>query len=111
MSLGVVLDQLGRVEEAEKLLRESFESSRQVQGPEHPSTLFIMNGLGALNIKLGRLDDADALLAPCIEAHRRLVGPNHADTLETQKLIDTVVSLRARAVEAKADAARGESKK
>ena len=45
-NLGFVLADLGRVDEAEKLIRQALESLRQVLGPEHPSTLYTTRELG-----------------------------------------------------------------
>ena len=86
-------------------MRESFESSRQVLGPEHPTTLLRMSTLGSLLSKLGRLDEAEKLLRPCLEAQRRVLGPNHRETLHTAAHLDAVVKQRSRPAEAKAPAA------
>ena len=90
-NLGFVLNDWDGSSEAEKLLHESFESSRQVLGPEHPTTLRTMSTLGALLIKLGRLDDAEKLLRPCLEAQRRILGPNHHETRHTAGHLDAFV--------------------
>ena len=94
-----MLNELGRVDEAEKLMRQTYESSRQVLGPEHPTTLFAMGTLGSVLTKLGRLDDAEKLLRPLLDTRRRMLGPNHPDTVRIAASLDALAKQRSRRTE------------
>ena len=65
---------MGRLEEAEALLRESFETRRRVLGPSDPATLSALDAIAAVLKAQGRLDEASALLSEAVEMRTALDG-------------------------------------
>ena len=61
----MLLQDMGRLQDAEPLLRESFDMRRSDPdlGPEHPKTKESLESLRSLLQALGRSEDAEALTA------------------------------------------------
>ncbi|KAK4220475.1 kinesin light chain 1, partial [Podospora fimiseda] len=58
-NLALVLDKLGKYEEAEKMHRQVLQLREKVLGKEHPHTLASMNNLALVLKKLGKYEEAD----------------------------------------------------
>ena len=60
---GVLLQEMGRLEDAEAILRESLDMRRSAPnlGPEHPKTKESLESLRSLLQTMGRSEDAEAL--------------------------------------------------
>ena len=54
---------------------------RKVLGPEHPETLWSMNGLASSYYRLGRSKEAARLYEEPLVIRRKVLGPEHPDTL------------------------------
>ncbi len=95
-NLGHVLNDLGRLEEAEPLIRESLELRSSVLGAEHPDTYGSMRSLGWLLRSRGQLDESERLLRAAFEGYRRALGANNPQTLTASSCLwDTVLRDRA----------------
>jgi tetratricopeptide (TPR) repeat protein len=67
----------GRIDEAERALREAVETGRQTLGEDHPYTLIFSGYLGGVLFEQGKHQEAIALLTPIESATReRLTGSN-----------------------------------
>ena len=62
-NLGSLLQDMGRLQDAEPLLRESLDMRRTMLGPEHPKVKESLESLRTLLQEMGRLEDAEALTA------------------------------------------------
>lgn len=80
-SLGDLLAELGRHEEAEALLSRALQLRRQTLGDTHPETLASVTALGNLYRVCRRLDEAEGLLRETLAVSQATLGPSHPDTL------------------------------
>lgn len=80
---GALLGFLDEPEQAEQLLREEFEGSRQVLGPEHPLTLGSLNNLASAIGDQGRHAEALELLQDVLAQERRVLGNSDSKTINT----------------------------
>jgi tetratricopeptide (TPR) repeat protein len=71
MDIGTSLTNLGRLDEAEKSLRDTLVVARKIYPPGHPTILVNMNNLAGLLLRTNKLDDADAVLTEALEAGRQ----------------------------------------
>jgi hypothetical protein len=79
---GTHMDQ-ERWEEAVELQVHVMNVRKRVLGPDHFSTLIIMNNLAVTYEKSGRGKEAEELLEHVIERRRVVLGEGHPDTLES----------------------------
>lgn len=82
--LSVVLQELGRLDDAEPFAREALDGYRSARGPEHPATLNAQTNFAMLLLDRGKREEARDLLASTFEAQTRALGPAHPQTLATQ---------------------------
>ena len=75
----LLLQDLGRLDEAELLCRECLEIERKTLGPEHPEVAISLNNLGKLLRSQGRLDEAEPLFRQSLEIRRKALRPEHAE--------------------------------
>ncbi len=80
-TIGRTYMSLGLYSEAERHLREALNLNRQIDRPEHPETLNVMNALVYSLREAGKRDEADNLCAQCLSASERALGPEHQETL------------------------------
>lgn len=78
---GLLLNDMGFYEQAEKLHAFVTEKSQRLLGEEHPGTLLAMSSLAATYQSQSRLGDAAALSIRVMESRKRVLGENHRDTL------------------------------
>ncbi len=83
-NLGMLLQDQGKLEEAEPLFREPLEARRETLGPRHPSTLASLNNLAMLLQDQGKLEEAEPLLREVAEGFRETLGPQHRNTLNSE---------------------------
>jgi tRNA A-37 threonylcarbamoyl transferase component Bud32/tetratricopeptide (TPR) repeat protein len=81
--LAVLLEQSGRPDPAEALLRDNLAASRRWLGPDDPITLEASARLGALLRAAGKLDEAEPLIRSALEGRRRVLQADHPDTLRS----------------------------
>ena len=92
-SLGNALVGLGRLAEAEALLRQCHDALFRILGPDHPRFLHTVAALSKVLEAQGRRE-RPTLLRSCLEAQRRTLGPDHADT-QTEKQLAALAAARA----------------
>ena len=80
-NLGSLLQEQGKLDEAEAYYREALEGRRLVLGSDHQVTLVSLNNMGLLLKNLGRLDEAETYFRVALEGHRRVLGDDHPKTL------------------------------
>jgi tetratricopeptide (TPR) repeat protein len=80
-NLASLLNDQGRLVEAEPLRREQLEAHRRKHGDEHPSTLGSINNLAILLKDQGKLGDAEPLYREALAGKRRTLGDEHPSTL------------------------------
>jgi tetratricopeptide (TPR) repeat protein len=75
-----VLTDEGRYAEAEQLFRQTLDAKRRTLGPQHPSTLNALDGLGRLLKKERRYPEAEKVYVEAFEGRERVLGAGHPDT-------------------------------
>lgn len=76
-NLGLLLQQRGRLAEAEPLLREALAYRREFFGDRHPETALTMNNLGMLLNAQGDVDGAEAIFTEVLAMCREFYGNDH----------------------------------
>lgn len=99
-SMGVLLQDQGKLSEAEPYFRDALEKSRRVLGQEHPSTLSAINNLGTLLKAQGRLDDAEPYYREALEKLRRVLGDEHPNTLTSISNLGSLLKAQGKLAEA-----------
>ncbi|GDY19395.1 hypothetical protein LBMAG56_07400 [Verrucomicrobiota bacterium] len=79
--LATLLKNLGRLAEAEPLVRHNLTICERVLGPDHVNTLSSLNRLAYLLTDRGDVSGAEALYRRALEGYERVLGPEHPDTL------------------------------
>ncbi len=81
--LSQTLADVGRLSEAEDLLRSALADRERRLGVGHPKTLRVASNLGLVLSRRGALDEAETLLRRCLDGRRTKLGENHPDTLRS----------------------------
>lgn len=77
LGLGLNRTAAGRIEDAERLYREAYETLRRVRGPDHPVTLQALKGLAGSLRSAGRHAEAEAAFRRLLDQERRILGDRH----------------------------------
>ena len=89
--IGVLLKNMGKLEEARPLLEEALQGYRDTLGDRHPSTLFSISLLADLLEKQGKLVEAIPLYTEKLEGRVLLYGMEHEATRHVAKrLVSTL---------------------
>ncbi|MBS0197004.1 MAG: serine/threonine protein kinase [Planctomycetes bacterium] len=99
-NMGFLLDEQGKLAEAEPYYHEALEKSRRVLGEEHPSTLTSISNMGALLQAQGKLSEAEPYYREALEKRRRVLGEEHPDTLTSINLMGFLLQDQRKLVEA-----------
>ena len=78
--VGRMLQEQGRLGEAEVVYRRALEGRERVLGADHPSTLISVNNLGELLYAQGKLEEAVVVFRRALEVSERVLGVEHEDT-------------------------------
>lgn len=93
-NLATALFQLGRLEDAETLLREVGKARTRKLGADHPDTLQTMSDLGFILANLGQFEEAESIQRETVELEQRQLGHDHPETLiSTSNLAQTLMAL------------------
>ncbi|MAS96470.1 MAG: hypothetical protein CMO55_25050 [Verrucomicrobiales bacterium] len=76
-NLGILLQEVGRFEEAMELVQESYESSKKSLGTDHEDTLYAMILLAHLNKRLGRVETVSGLLNSVLQISQSSFPAGH----------------------------------
>ncbi|MCU0304359.1 MAG: serine/threonine-protein kinase [Thermoanaerobaculales bacterium] len=86
-NLGVLLDDLGRLDEAETAYRESQRLLERSLGPDHPNLALSYLSLAVLLDRRGQTDEAETLYRRSLEIRRRSLGDHHVQTGQALQLL------------------------
>ena len=89
MLAGNALFQSNRLGAARAIYERALAGYERVIGPDHASTIGIVNNLGALAVAQRRPDDALALFTRALAGREQLFGPGHDLTLNTTQVTTT----------------------
>jgi tetratricopeptide (TPR) repeat protein len=95
-----VLEDEGKLAEAEAMMRQTLAIERRVLGDDHPSTTLTMNNLAVLLANQARYDEAEALHREALERRKRSLPAEAPDTLQSMYNLSRVLMLRGRYAEA-----------
>lgn len=76
-TLGGIYQNLGKLDQAEKLLQLSLDRRRTLLGEDHPEVAENLVALGQLRDAQARYDDAERLIRDGLEGSRRRLGSDH----------------------------------
>merc|ERR1711924_266135 len=80
-TLGEMLRNKGKLEEAEPAFRRTFISNEEKLGPDHPRTLTSISNLADVLRLLGQLEEAEGHYRRALKSNERELGPEHPSTL------------------------------
>ena len=75
---------VGRLEEAITLHKQTLDARTRTLGPNHPDTLGSGDNLACAYREAGRLEEAITLHKQTLDARTHILGPNHPDTLDSR---------------------------
>ena len=76
------------------ILREALETSKRVYGPEHATTLLLMNNVGACELEAGHYSEGAKQLGETLAIERRVLDPNHPFTALTKYNLARVAAIQ-----------------
>ncbi|HBL29491.1 MAG TPA: hypothetical protein DD490_21875 [Acidobacteria bacterium] len=91
---GVVLQALGRLDEAEEAYRKSLAALGARLPPDDPRLGYPLHNLGDLLVDLGRLEESEANLRAAFELRRRSLGEQHPETAMSLAILGEVLIQR-----------------
>lgn len=80
-NMGVILESLGRTDEAMAYYREAVETATRVRGPEDPHTLRCLAGVASLEFSEGEVEESLAKWMRVYEGLRSALGEGHPNTV------------------------------
>ena len=80
-NVAIMLEEVGRLAEAEELKREVLAAERKKGGARGPNTLIALGNLALNLMQQGKLAEAEPLFRESLEARRATFGDNDQDTL------------------------------
>ncbi|KAH0563134.1 hypothetical protein GP486_002303 [Trichoglossum hirsutum] len=101
-SIGNVLWEQEKYQEAEVMYRRTLEAREKVLGKEHTSTLWSAYSLGCALEKLGKYEEAQAIHRQTLEGRKRALGKEHKDTLDSAYCLGHTLEMLERYEEAEA---------
>ncbi len=80
-NFGMVLLAAGKLDEAERSVREALEGRQRVLGEDHPTTLGSLINLGTVLQRQNDWSAAEPVVIEAYETSRRVLGDEHSTTL------------------------------
>lgn len=93
-TIGGIYQKLGRLDQADSLLRSALEQRQAFFGEDHPEVARSQIALGLLRIDQAILDEADKLVQEGLEKSRLLLHPNHPAVADALTALGQVKSAR-----------------
>lgn len=90
-SLGELLKDQGKLQEAVPLVESVLAGFRLEFGPEHTHTLTAIHNMGDMLQHLDRLDEAEPYLRESLAIRRRVLGNDHASTLNSLQQLGSLL--------------------
>jgi tetratricopeptide (TPR) repeat protein len=90
--LGAALQAQQKYSEAEPLIAEAVDGSRETLGREHRTTLTRMERLAAVRMQLGNHDQSAALYTEALEVRMRVTGREAAETVGDMVALGAVLN-------------------
>jgi len=106
-NLGVLLEEMERLDEAERAYRESQAVIERALGDEHPNTAQSHVDLAVLLERRGRFAEAETLLRDALAVREKRLGPRHPTTGQSLQLYALFLLNRGRLDEAETYYRRG----
>ena len=91
-NLALVLEEQGKVKEAEQMHRKTLLLKEEVLGKKHPDTLRCLNNLAVALDKQGNYAEADALYLATLSSREKVLGKEHPETLKSMHQVATVLT-------------------
>ncbi|KAB8231567.1 Pfs, NB-ARC and TPR domain protein [Aspergillus alliaceus] len=90
--LGNLYSNQGKLKEAEQMYQRALAGSEKALGPDHISTLEIVNNLGVLYKDQGKLKKAEQMFQRVLVDNEKALGPDHIFTLGTVNNLGIIYS-------------------
>ncbi len=94
LTLGSIAQKLGRIAQADTLIRAGLDLRRERFGPLHADVAKATVGLGLLRLDQAQLDAADSLTRQGMTVSEALLPANHPDVLAARTAVGQVLSAR-----------------
>jgi serine/threonine protein kinase/tetratricopeptide (TPR) repeat protein len=99
-TMGHLLQDQGKLSDAEPYFREALDRRRRKLGADHPDTLSSMNSMGHLLEDQGKLEEAEPFFREALANRRRVLGNEHRDTLTSVNNLGVLLDLEGKLNEA-----------
>lgn len=93
-SIAYLFAEQGKTVEAEKMFLRVLKGYDKAWGPEHTSTLDIVNNLGILYADLGRMAEAEKMYLRVLEGYKKEFGPDHPTSQLIARNFSALISSR-----------------
>lgn len=90
-TLGSIYQKLGKLDQAEPLLRQALEQRKRLFGPNSPEAAESLVALGRLRADQAQYEEAEKLIRQGLEIDRRLLPPNHAAVIDAETSLGAVL--------------------
>jgi serine/threonine-protein kinase len=94
LTLGGIYQKLGKFDQADSLLRWSFEERKRIFGPDHRQVAESLVALGLLRVDQAQWDDAERLVRDGLAMSKRNLPPNHPDIANATLALGKVLAGR-----------------
>jgi hypothetical protein len=91
-NLAIVLEEQGKVKEAEQMHRRTLLLKEKVLGKEHPNTLMSMSNLAVALNGQGNHAEADAIYRGTLSTREKVLGKEHPETLRSMNQVAMVLT-------------------
>jgi tetratricopeptide (TPR) repeat protein len=98
--LGNLYKDQDKLTEAEEMHLRALEGCEKTLGPDHISTLDMVQNLGILYFNQGKLVEAEAMYRRALEGYEKIFGPDHISILNTVNNLGIIYSNQGKLAEA-----------
>ncbi len=98
--LGMLMNDLGRNDEAETLMKASLDRARAEHGELHPQVARCINNLAGLYFDMGRLSECEPLFRSALALQKDMLGEHHPDVAAAMNNLGVVLREKGRVQEA-----------
>ncbi|KAF5831727.1 hypothetical protein DUNSADRAFT_12674, partial [Dunaliella salina] len=85
---------LGKLEEAEDLIRKNLDARQKVLGLDHPDSITSVSTLADCLSRQGKYNEAEILYRECLAARQDVLGPNHLSSIASKNTLANCLSRR-----------------